>query len=107
MKRVLMVSNYGWTLYNFRRRLIAELLKEGLDVSIQTEFDGYEHRLGLPPTHTLPLDIDRKGINPFRDVRTVFSVLRALRLVSADACLLYTIKPIVYGGLACRIAGIS
>ena len=32
--------------------------------------------------------------------------VRALKLVNADVCLLYTIKPIVYGGVACRIAGI-
>lgn len=101
-----MVSNYGWTLFNFRRRMIAALLHEGFDVSIQTEFDGYEHRLGLPPTHTVPLEIDRKGINPIRDARTALSVLRAIKLVNADVCLLYTIKPIVYGGVACRIAGI-
>jgi glycosyltransferase involved in cell wall biosynthesis len=99
-----MVSNYGWTLFNFRRRLIEALLNEGLDVWVQTEYDGYETRLGLPPTRTLPLDIDRKGVNPLRDLRTVASVLRAIRTVNADVCLLYTIKPIVYGGLACRVA---
>jgi glycosyltransferase involved in cell wall biosynthesis len=106
VKRILIVSNYGWTLFNFRRRLIDTLLNESLDVWIQTEFDGYESRLGLPPTRTLPLDIDRKGVSPFRDVCTVGSVLRAIRTVNADVCLLYTIKPIVYGGVACRIARI-
>jgi glycosyltransferase involved in cell wall biosynthesis len=101
-----MVSNYGWTLFNFRRRLIEALLEDGLDVWVQTEFDGYETRLGLPTTRTLPLDIDRKGANPYRDLRTVRSVSRAIRKVKADVCLLYTIKPIVYGGLACRAARI-
>jgi glycosyltransferase involved in cell wall biosynthesis len=99
-----MVSNYGWTLFNFRRRLIETLQNEGLDVWIQTEFDGYETKLGLPPTRTLPLNIDRKGLNPYRDLRTVGSVLRAVRTVKADVCLLYTIKPVVYGGIACRVA---
>jgi glycosyltransferase involved in cell wall biosynthesis len=73
---------------------------------VQTEFDGYEQRLGVPEARVLPLKIDRKGINPFRDAMTVFSVLSAIKRVKPAACLFFTIKPIVYGGLACRMAGI-
>jgi glycosyltransferase involved in cell wall biosynthesis len=99
-----MVSNYGWTLFNFRRRLIAALLAHDIDVAVQTEFDGYEGKLGLPAARVLPLKIDRKGVNPFRDLRTLLSVWRAIRSFRAELCLLFTIKPIVYGGLACRLS---
>jgi glycosyltransferase involved in cell wall biosynthesis len=101
-----MVSNYGWTLFNFRKRLITELADHGLEVFVQTEFDGYEQRLALPAARVLPLEIDRKGINPFRDALTVFSVLGAIKKIKPAACLFFTIKPIVYGGVACRIARI-
>ena len=104
MKRVLIVSNYGWTLFNFRRRLIAQLQAEGWQVHAQTEFDGYQDKLGISTENVLALDIDRKGINPLRDMRTVLSIVNAVRGVKADVCLLFTIKPIVYGGLACRLA---
>jgi glycosyltransferase involved in cell wall biosynthesis len=104
---VLVVSNYGWTLFNFRRRLITELKEHGSDVFAQTEFDGYEQRLGLPADRVIPLAIDRKGINPFRDVMTTLSILQAIRTVNPHVCLLFTIKPIVYGGIACRLSGTS
>ena len=78
MSRILLVSNYGWTIYNFRRNLIDALRHTGHEVFVQTEFDGYERRLGLETNHVFPLDIDRKGVNPFRDVRTIFSIYRRI-----------------------------
>jgi glycosyltransferase involved in cell wall biosynthesis len=98
--RVLLVSNYAWTVFNFRRRLIQHLEQQGHEVYVQTEFDGYEDRLGLPATRVLPLRIDRKGMNPFRDVLTIFSIARCIQRTRADACLFFTIKPVVYGGIA-------
>ena len=101
--RVLLVSNYAWTVFNFRRRLIQHLQHQGHEVYVQTEFDGYEHRLGVPSTRVFPLRIDRKGMNPFRDVQTIFSIARCMRKVRAEACLFFTIKPVVYGGIVATL----
>ena len=70
---------------------------------MQTEFDGYEGRLGLEARYVLPLSIDRKGLNPLADAATLLSIVKALRVTRADACLLFTIKPVVYGGMACAL----
>jgi glycosyltransferase involved in cell wall biosynthesis len=70
---------------------------------VQTEFDGYENRLGLPTSRVLPLRIDRKGVNPFRDIVTIFSIGQCMRNVRPDACLFFTIKPVIYGGIAARL----
>jgi glycosyltransferase involved in cell wall biosynthesis len=105
VRRVLLISNYGWTVFNFRKRLITELKGHGLDVFVQTEFDSYERRLGLAEDRLFPLEIDRKGINPWSDLATTVSILRTIRRIKPHVCLLFTIKPIVYGGIACRISG--
>ena len=41
-KKVLICSNYAWTIYNFRMPLIRNLKKQGYDVIVVTQFDGYE-----------------------------------------------------------------
>ena len=104
MSRILLVSNYAWTIYNFRRNLISRLRDEAYEVCIQTEFDGYESKLGLPASAVLPLDIDRRGVNPVRDARTILSIQRAISATKCDICLFFTIKPVVYGGIAATLS---
>ena len=41
-KRVVICSNYAWTIYNFRMALIRRLKSEGFEVCVLTQFDGYE-----------------------------------------------------------------
>jgi glycosyltransferase involved in cell wall biosynthesis len=101
--RILLISNYAWTVFNFRRGLIQHLARQGHEIHVQTEFDGYESRLGLPVDHVLPLQIDRKGMNPLRDLATLFSIVRAMRRLRPDVCLLFTIKPVIYGGMAATL----
>lgn len=103
MTRILIVSNYGWTVFNFRKRLIEGLQRAGHEVFVQTQFDGYETRLGLDSEHVLPLDIDRKGVNPIRDLRTLRSIHSAIRATSPSLCLYFTIKPVVYGGIVATL----
>jgi len=53
---------------------------------------------------TIPLQ--RTGMNPLRDVTTVLSLARVYRKFRADAVLVYTAKPVVYGLIAARLAGV-
>jgi glycosyltransferase involved in cell wall biosynthesis len=104
MKRILLVSNYAWTIYNFRKNLINRLRESGYELYVQTEFDGYESKLGLSEGALLRLDIDRQGTNPIRDVRTIVSIRRAISTTRCHACLFFTIKPVVYGGIAATLS---
>ena len=54
----------------------------------------------------IPLDIDRKGVNPLHDLRTLFSIRRGIKIAKADICLFFTIKPVVYGGIAATLSHI-
>lgn len=53
---------------------------------------------------TVPLY--RTGTSPFRDVATVVSLARTFRTFRADAVLVYTAKPVIYGSIAARFAGV-
>jgi len=60
-------------------------------------------RLGLAH-YSLPLS--RSGMNPLAEIRILFSLYRLLRRERPDVVHLVTIKPVVYGGIAARIAGV-
>lgn len=51
---------------------------------------------------TVPLY--RAGTNPFRDVATLVSLSRTFRAFRADAVLVYTAKPVIFGSIAASVA---
>jgi len=48
--------------------------------------------------------MDRRGMNPARDLKLLGFYWKLLRQIKPAAVLTYTIKPNVYGGFACRLA---
>ncbi len=50
------------------------------------------------------MPIQRTGLNPIRDIGTLRALLSLMRKVRPDTVIAYTIKPVVYGMIAARIA---
>jgi glycosyltransferase involved in cell wall biosynthesis len=53
-----------------------------------------------------PIELDRAGIDPVADARAIAGLVRRLRALAPDLVLGYTIKPVIYGSLAARLAGV-
>ena len=53
--------------------------------------------------HRVPLS--RRGANPLQDAGTFLAILTLLRRLRPDVVHLLTIKPVLYGGIASRLAG--
>ena len=99
-KKILICSNYAWTIYNFRMPVIRELKKQGYIVEVLTQFDGYEQKIIKEVDKVDNLIISRKGINPLTDLVTFINILFSLYRSRPDMLLLFTIKPVIYGSLA-------
>ena len=50
-----------------------------------------------------PLAVDRTGVNPLRDVRLLYQLIRLIRAVRPTIVHTVTIKPVLYGGIAARL----
>src|SRR3546814_17482574 len=55
-------------------------------------------------THDIPLQ--RTGMNPAKDLRSLISLWRLMRRLRPRYTLAYTIKPVIYGTLAGWLAGV-
>jgi glycosyltransferase involved in cell wall biosynthesis len=55
--------------------------------------------------HTIPLS--RRGKNPFQDLATIIALYRLFRRLQPDLLHLLTIKPVIYGGMAARLAEVE
>ena len=54
----------------------------------------------------LPLEIDRCGMNPFKETISVIRLARLLRREQPDLVHLVALKPVLLGNLAARLAGV-
>ncbi|MBU2531546.1 MAG: glycosyltransferase family 4 protein [Alphaproteobacteria bacterium] len=53
-----------------------------------------------------PIPMARAGINPLEDLRTISALRAQFRRFRPDVLLPYTMKPIIYGNIAARLAGV-
>jgi glycosyltransferase involved in cell wall biosynthesis len=51
--------------------------------------------------------IERAGLNPLKDLRTLWRLYSFLKKTNPEAVLSYTIKPVIFGSLAAYLAGAS
>lgn len=103
--QILILANHSGGLYDFRKDLIAELRRHASVAVAAPHNDRWDELNGLAD-RVIELPIDRRGMNPLHDGK-LFSQYRAiLKEVKPDLVLTYTIKPNIYGGLACRMAHI-
>lgn len=106
-KPTIVVSvNAAWNLVNFRQSLLRSLVVAGYRVVAVAPPDGRESELEAAGVEFLSIRIDRRGMSPIADARLLLAYFRILRRLRPSAYLGYTIKPNVYGGIACRLLGI-
>ena len=105
-KRILVLANNDVGLYRFRKDLLAALLGAGHEVYISLPDGGFVSELVQLGCRFLDTPIDRRGMNPFHDSKLFHQYRAILKEVKPDLVLIYTIKPNIYGGLACRMAHI-
>ena len=105
-KRVLVLANNDVGLYRFRKDLLLTLLNAGHEVYISLPNGNFIPELVRYGCRFLDTPVDRRGMNPVRDAKLFRQYSAMLKKVRPDLVLTYTIKPNIYGGLACRMARI-
>ena len=101
--RIVILTNADIGLYKFRKELVEKLCKEH-EVYIvlpEGEFIDSLKQLGC---RYIPFEFNRRGTNPIADLCQVKRYIKLLKELRPDIVLTYTIKPNVYGGIACQIA---
>jgi hypothetical protein len=108
MAKIFIFGNVASSLIGFRGKLIEEMVALGHRVvagaadppdSVGEAFA----RLGVQ-YHQIPLD--RAGTNPLKDVSSVRALVSLFQRERPDMVLSYTVKPVVYGSIGARLAGV-
>lgn len=99
-KRILFLAQHFITLYSFRRELIERLCAEGHKVYLSlplSDDNKFFEDLGC---RIIPTEIDRRGVNPIKDLKLIFFYKKIIPRVDPDIIFSYTIKPNIYGTMA-------
>jgi len=106
MKRVLMLVNHDVVIYNFRKELVERLLEEGYEVIISSPYGERIDNLVQMGCKYIEATISRHGTNIFEELKLIAYYRKIIKEVKPDVVLSYTIKPNIYGGLACRVLNV-
>lgn len=102
---LLYVVNVDWYfLLHWVDRAVA-VRESGLDVHIATNVTSVENarKLGAFGFKVHHVPFSRSSMNPFRDIRSIFSLWQTFRNIRPEIAHCVTIKPVIYGGLICRL----
>jgi len=107
-RRLVVFSSYAPSLVNFRGDLLRDLAADGWEVLACAP--GHDEvlvrRIEEFGVRYQSVALDRSGLNPVRDVRTLVQLGGLLRRIRPAAVFAYTIKPVIYGSLAARFCGV-
>lgn len=97
--RILVCSNYCWTIYNFRLSLLKLLKKHNYHVVGVSKNDSYSGRLKPYFNSFHKLYINLNGISPLQEFITFLNLFFICVKVRPKYVLSFTIKPNVYFGI--------
>ncbi|MCR5502603.1 MAG: glycosyltransferase family 4 protein [Lachnospiraceae bacterium] len=101
-KKILILANSSAGLYDFRNEFVEALLAEH-EVVISLPDEVKTKELTEEGVRIVRTELDRRGVNPGRDLKLFNAYRRLLKEEKPDLVLTYTIKPNIYGGFCCRI----
>lgn len=104
--RVLIIGAYPNSIVGFRGQLIKKLVDSGHQVLVMTATaeQGVIDEVQRLGAEFKSYDVQRNGLNPIEDLKTFWQLIKAIRQFKPDKILAYTIKPVIWGGLAAKFA---
>ena len=103
--KILIATNHSYMFYRFRKELVETLMQEH-EVILSTPFVGHVDNLKAMGLRCINTEIDRRSINPFKDMKLLKTYRKMLDDIQPDLVITYSIKPNIYMGSACKAKGI-
>ena len=81
--RILIATNHSYMFYRFRKELVEALMQEH-EVILSTPFVGHEDDLQAMGLRCIDTEIDRRSINPFKDMKLLKTYRKMLDEIQPD-----------------------
>ena len=98
--KIMLIGNTSWSMYNFRKELISELISNGNEVFVIAPYDDYSKKLISIKAKYLCVDINGSKKEIWSELKTIISIYDLVKAIKPNLVINYTIKPLIYGGIA-------
>lgn len=105
--RIVLFANTDWFLYNFKRALARALRDAGHELILLSPPGEYGPRLREEGFDWRAFELSRSGINPVAELLVIRRLHRLYRSLRPDVVHHFTIKCVIYGSFAARMAGVA
>jgi glycosyltransferase involved in cell wall biosynthesis len=105
-RRILFLLASDWYFYWHRLAVAERIAARGYDVHVATPDGRFRTAIEAAGLRFHPIQIDRQGLNPLKDVATIKDVVELYRALKPDLVHHVAVKPIIYGSLAAKITNI-
>ena len=105
-KKVILLSNTSWYLYNFKLKLIKNLIEEGFQVILVAPLDKYT-KLFDKEICFINWPISRKSLNPFKEIFSIYHLIRIYKSIKPDYSHHFTIKACIYGSIVAKLNSVK
>ncbi|MCP3876688.1 MAG: glycosyltransferase family 4 protein [Desulfobacteraceae bacterium] len=108
MAKIAIVGSFAESVVSFRGPLLKEIVDHGHIVFACVPNAGTEikNQLAKMGVQYQDIRINRTGMNPFQDFLTLIGLFNLFKRIQPDIVLCYTVKPVIYGSIAAKIAGV-
>lgn len=107
MKKFLLISPKNRTVYNFRGELIEQIRLKGYEVLVTGPNRKDVEKIEALGARFVEIPMNKNGVNPLADLKYLFRLYKLMRKEKPVCTLGYTIKPVIYGAIAARFAGVG
>lgn len=101
--KVLMIvndTNFAW---NLRREVLTAFVERGWKTVLLAQILNFKKEFEELGVDVIDLQIDRRGTNPFSDIKLLREYLRTIRREKPDIVFTNNTKPNIYAGVACQL----
>ncbi|MCA3582467.1 MAG: glycosyltransferase family 4 protein [Methylocystis sp.] len=105
--RLLFVVTEDWFFWSHFQPMARAALADGFDVAVACRVRDHAAQITSLGCRLLPLEADRRTLNPFAILRTISGMHDLIQDDDPDIVHLIALRSIVIGGLAARLAGVS
>lgn len=106
-KRLFIVVNQDFFFLSHRLPVATAALEAGYDVTIVSEDTGVSHKIREAGLKTINLPINKAGTNMKDEIKTLFFLYKLFRREKPDIVHLVGLKTMLWGSIACRLAGVK
>jgi len=104
VKKILLIANTDWYLYRFRSSLASFLRMQGNEVVFVSPSGRFVPDIQEQGFRWLAWQVGRQSVNPISEVEAILELAHLYSLEEPSLVHLHTIKPVIYGSLAAKIA---